>query len=840
MCYNVEFKPKSVDKWGTACTVKVPEATIPNLTPNEIYSFRVVAINEKGKSEPKELGLPVTAKDVAIEPSVNLLFNTYTVKAGEDLTVEVPVRGRPKPVVSWKKDALPLKQTSSVTILNSVTASKILIKEAGREHVGKYEITLANTGGTVSADIGIIVLDKPGPPKAFKVDAVTSDSITVSWSPPDYDGGCSISSYIVEKRDTNSQEWQLVASNVARNAFKAGRLTHRAEYQFRIYAPSDNTGSITVKDDVDPPRIMMDVKFRDTVVVKSGETLKINADLAGRPAPVVSWTKDGKEIELRARIQIISTETSTSVIIKDCIRRDSGQYTLTLQNIAGTVTMPVKCVILDKPGPCAGPLQTTGLTAEKCNLSWGPPQEAGGAEITHYVVEKRETSRLAWTLVKGDLLKTYLQVTGLLKGNEYIFRVLAVNKHGLGEALQCDTVKITDPFTVPLAPFSVEVTEVTGDSMTLTWSKPVTDGGSPISGYVVERLEKTSTRWIRVNREPVVECTTVARKLRKGLEYDFRVYAENAAGLSPPSPASASQRMVNSTKNTVTVVWKPPTADGGAPVIGYRVEYREFIHRPKWIEAIPLTKSLEFTIPGLKEETEYEFCVLAINKHGIAFTLNVPFKGKPVPSVVWAKEGVDLKIRGTIESTESSTSLTIENSKYDGGSPVTNYIVLRRETSTPSWTEVSTNIARSAVKVTKLTRGEEYQFRIKAENRYGVSNHIDSKPITVKLPYSMYSFGSVSLCVFILMDSVLCTILLTPHFVDFSHPWPAFHPLDRLCLEREPAGVLERACDRRWKPGDRIPPPDEGTKQHLVAEGEQDGHPSQPVEGLQYLPWSLL
>uniref|UniRef100_A0A8C5AQK8 Titin n=1 Tax=Gadus morhua TaxID=8049 RepID=A0A8C5AQK8_GADMO len=727
MCYNVEFKPKSVDKWGTACTVKVPEATIPNLTPNEIYSFRVVAINEKGKSEPKELGLPVTAKDVAIEPSVNLLFNTYTVKAGEDLTVEVPVRGRPKPVVSWKKDALPLKQTSSVTILNSVTASKILIKEAGREHVGKYEITLANTGGTVSADIGIIVLDKPGPPKAFKVDAVTSDSITVSWSPPDYDGGCSISSYIVEKRDTNSQEWQLVASNVARNAFKAGRLTHRAE---------------------------------DTVVVKSGETLKINADLAGRPAPVVSWTKDGKEIELRARIQIISTETSTSVIIKDCIRRDSGQYTLTLQNIAGTVTMPVKCVILDKPGPCAGPLQTTGLTAEKCNLSWGPPQEAGGAEITHYVVEKRETSRLAWTLVKGDLLKTYLQVTGLLKGNEYIFRVLAVNKHGLGEALQCDTVKITDPFTVPLAPFSVEVTEVTGDSMTLTWSKPVTDGGSPISGYVVERLEKTSTRWIRVNREPVVECTTVARKLRKGLEYDFRVYAENAAGLSPPSPArnesgkysitlenpSGSKTITYTVKvmdtpgapqalavqevgrGSVTLTWEPPINDGGARIHHYIVERREASRRTWQQSGGKCTKQI-LKIQNLLEGVPYFFRVSAENQHGLGEALELTD-----PTIATA-EPSSPKRMDILDTTDTSVALGWLKPEHDGGSRIQCYVVEVRAKGTDKWMVVG-NTKNLTFSVEKLNKGDEYDFRVKAKNESGLSQPKETlASVLVKEPH---------------------------------------------------------------------------------------------------------
>uniref|UniRef100_A0A3B4THA2 Titin n=1 Tax=Seriola dumerili TaxID=41447 RepID=A0A3B4THA2_SERDU len=1033
MCYNVEFKPKSGDKWGTACTVKVPEATIPNLTPNEAYLFRVVAINEKGKSEPKDLGLPVVAKDVAIEPSVNLLFTTYSVKAGDDLTLEVPVRGRPKPVVSWKKDGLPLKQTSSVTILNTATSSKILIKQASREHVGKYEITLANTAGTVTTDIGVVVLDKPGPPKGIKVDAVTSDSITLSWSPPDYDGGCSISNYIVEKRDTNTQEWQMAASNVARTCFKAGRLTHGAEYQFRIYAvnrygkstyldspgitaqynfkqpgppstpivklatksymlvtwnepvsdggspvlgyhverkerssilwtkmnrgmikdteykvngieegmmyeyriyaeniagigkcskaceavaardpcdppgtpvvtavtrtsvslswdkpeydggakvsgyiierrdlpegrwtrcnftnvpetrydvtgltensqydfrviaknaaglfsePSDNTGPIIIKDDVDPPRIMMDVKFRETVFVKAGETLKINADLAGRPAPVISWTKDGKEIELRARIQIVSTDTSTSVIVKDCSRRDSGQYVLTLQNIAGTVTMPINCVILDKPGPSAGPLQITGLTAEECTLSWGPPQEIGGANITHYVVEKRETSRLAWTLVKGDVTKTYFKVTGLLKGNEYIFRVLAVNKHGLGEALESEAIKVTDPYTFATAPASVDVTTITGDSMTLTWCKPASDGGSPITGYVIERREKTGMRWVRVNRDPVVECTTVATKLRKGCEYDFRVYAENAAGLSPPSEPSATFRamdplvvpsrptkpkIVSSTKDSVSIVWKPPTNDGGAPILGYTVEYRDYVHKPEWVEAIPLTKSLEFTIKGLKTDAEYEFCVKTINKvgssvrslysdaaaamdrtsepsfdvdiemrkvhlvkHSTAFTLNVPFKGKPVPSVDWTKEGVDLKVRGTIESTDSSTSLTIEKAtrndsgeysvtiesplgkatlpmivkvldspgppvnvkvsavtrdsatltweapENDGGDAVKAYHVEKREASKKAWVCVTSNCHALTYKVEDLQEGAIYYFRIIGENEYGV------------------------------------------------------------------------------------------------------------------------
>ena len=89
--------------------------------------------------------------------------------------------------------------------------------------------------------------------------------------------------------------------------------------------------------------------------------------------------------------------------------------------------------------------------------------------------------------------------------------------------------------------------------------------------------------------------------------------------------------------------------------------------------------------------------------------------------------------------TEDSVTLKWEPPKYDGGSQVTNYIVLKRETSTAVWTEVSATVARTMIKVMKLTTGEEYQFRIKAENRFGISDHIDSACVVVKLPYSKLS-----------------------------------------------------------------------------------------------------
>uniref|UniRef100_A0A803YD93 Titin n=1 Tax=Meleagris gallopavo TaxID=9103 RepID=A0A803YD93_MELGA len=919
------MQTKGSVKWSACTQVKTLEATITGLSMGEEYSFRVIATNEKGKSDPRELGVPVIAKDIEIQPSAELLFNTFTVKAGDDLKIDVPFRGRPLPSISWKKDGNPLKETTRVNVQTSKTSTSLSIKEASHEDVGHYELHLSNSAGSTTASLTVVVLDRPGPPTDVHIEEVSADSVTLSWKPPEYDGGCHISNYIVEKRDTTTTTWDIVSAAVARTSIKVSRLTTGSEYQFRICAenrygksihvnspsvvaeypfkppgppgtphvahatkafmivtwqvpvndggsrvlgyhlerkerssilwakvnkslipdtqmkvtgldeglmyeyrvyaeniagigkcskscepvaardpcdppgqpevtnitrtcvslkwtkpeydggakvtgyiierrempdgrwlkcnftnvqetyfdvggltedqryefrviaknaaglfsqPSESTGPVTVKDDVEAPRIMMDVKFRD-VVVKAGEVFKVNADIAGRPIPVVSWTKDGKELEGKARVEIASTDHATAITVKDCIRGDSGQYVLTLQNVAGTRSLAINCKVLDRPGPPAGPLEITGLTAEKCHLSWGPPQENGGADIDYYVVEKRETSRIAWTICEGELKTTSCKVTKLLKDNEYIFRVMGVNKYGVGEPLESVAVKALDPFTVPSPPTSLEITSVSKDSITLCWARPESDGGNEISGYVIERREKTSLRWIRVNKKPVYDLRVKSSGLREGCEYEFRVYAENAAGLSLPSQSTpliraedpiflpsppSKPKIMDSTRSNITIGWTKPLFDGGAPVTAYTVEYKK-TDETEWTTAIQNLRGTEYTISGLVSGSEYVFRVRSINKMGVSepsdssephlakereeepafdidsemrktlivkagesFTMTVPFRGKPVPNVTWNKPDTDLRTRASIDVSDNCTSLTIEKAtRNDSG-----------------------------------------------------------------------------------------------------------------------------------------------------------------------------
>ena len=75
--------------------------------------------------------------------------------------------------------------------------------------------------------------------------------------------------------------------------------------------------------------------------------------------------------------------------------------------------------------------------------------------------------------------------------------------------------------------------------MTLTWQPPLTDGESPISQYIVERQDVTTSAaagagWTRVDRlRPHVYTYTVPH-LVDGHRYLYRVIAENEHGRGPP------------------------------------------------------------------------------------------------------------------------------------------------------------------------------------------------------------------------------------------------------------------------------------------------------------------
>lgn len=85
-----------------------------------------------------------------------------------------------------------------------------------------------------------------------------------------------------------------------------------------------------------------------------------------------------------------------------------------------------------------------------------------------------------------------------------------------------------------------------------------------------------------------------------------------------------------------------------------------------------------------------------------------------------------------------SIKMSWEPPLKDGGAPIRNYIVDKRETSRANWAQVSSKVKGDLleINVEKLIEGREYQFRIRAENTWGVGDALITSPVIAKNPFS--------------------------------------------------------------------------------------------------------
>ena len=129
-----------------------------------------------------------------------------------------------------------------------------------------------------------------------------------------------------------------------------------------------------------------------------------------------------------------------------------------------------------------------------------------------------------------------MEVGNLTPGQEYKFRVSAVNPEGESEPLEAtEAIVAKNPYDPPGPPGKPEPSDWDRFFVELKWAAPKSDGGSPITGYVVEKREMDGPRWIKAAEIRTPDCKGKADNLDEGVYYEFRVRAVNAAGPGEPS-----------------------------------------------------------------------------------------------------------------------------------------------------------------------------------------------------------------------------------------------------------------------------------------------------------------
>ncbi|TLZ81258.1 MAG: fibronectin type III domain-containing protein, partial [Methanobacteriota archaeon] len=181
------------------------------------------------------------------------------------------------------------------------------------------------------------------------------------------------------------------------------------------------------------------------------------------------------------------------------------------------------------PGAPQGLVATAGDAT--VTLTWSAPSSNGGSPITNYRIY-RGTSSNGETLKAtiGNVL-TYADTT-VTNGVTYYYQVSAVNNVGEGPRSNEASATPTAPATPPGAPQGLGATA--GDAtVTLAWSAPSSNGGSPITNYRIYRGTASGGETLKATIGNVLTYSDTS--VTNGVTYYYQVSAVNAAGEGPRS-----------------------------------------------------------------------------------------------------------------------------------------------------------------------------------------------------------------------------------------------------------------------------------------------------------------
>ncbi|KFZ68303.1 Myosin-binding protein H, partial [Podiceps cristatus] len=178
---------------------------------------------------------------------------------------------------------------------------------------------------------------------------------------------------------------------------------------------------------------------------------------------------------------------------------------------------------------------------------------------------------------------------------------LTVRINGAEDKATLD-IQVIEP---PSPPQNLKLVDVWGFNVALEWTPPADNGNSEIKGYVVQKSDKKSGKWFTVLEHCTRTSCTIS-DLIIGNTYSFRVFAENACGLSEKAAVASGVAHIKKTKTTYQLE---------------KIPQRDMMEPPKFTQ--PLTDRK--TTRGY---STHLFCCV---------------RGFPQPKIIWMKNQMEIR-----------------------------------------------------------------------------------------------------------------------------------------------------------------------------------------------------
>ncbi|MDE2806514.1 MAG: fibronectin type III domain-containing protein [Gemmatimonadota bacterium] len=609
-------------------------------------------------------------------------------------------------------------------------------------HAGfQYEVQAQNASGWGARTLPVVATTTGGTglPLAprFLTATPIGSTVRLTWVAPLSVGGSAILSYQVEVSVDNGFNWTLLASGIAGLTYTHVPAPPGVVRWYRVRARNVHGlgPAVTV--------------MTGTVGVGTPSAPLNLTAAAGASAVDLDWdapVSPGTGAILRYEIYVSADAGLTWSFVASTVpsvtsyqdtraaRGTARRYRVWAVNALGAGAPAfVDAPTAGAPGPPRN-LEAVAVGPTEIELDWDAPRDDGGSAITGYRIEYSRTGTGSWRALEADTksANTGYTDTPLDPGTTRHYRVRAIN--GAGLSSDWSDVAHATTVTVPGAPTGLRVVPGTLQGSTqllLTWTRPSTDGGSPITGYRIEWSSTGTGFWREV--EDNTGSTTTAythRGLSPGTTRYYRVRAINGAGLSgnwsnvahatteatvpgaPTALRAVPSGLQGSTQLRLT--WTRPS-DGGSPITGYRIEMSP-TGVAGWTEVVASTPSAATTYlhTGLPAGTTRFYRVAAINARGrgaySATARGTTNAGRPGPPLGLLARGAGPR----------SATLNWEAPATDGGARITGYTIRARRANEASWVTTNTGSTATTFTHTGLQPATAYRFQVAAINSVGV------------------------------------------------------------------------------------------------------------------------
>jgi fibronectin type 3 domain-containing protein len=450
-----------------------------------------------------------------------------------------------------------------------------------------YTVAAVNSAGTspMSNQANATpVATQVAPPSAPQSLTATGGNGTVklSWTAPSSNGGAPVTGYNIYRGTTSGGESGTPVGTVngTTTTFTDTGLTNGTTYYYTVAAlnsagtsPKSNQANATPQATVPTAPTGLVASAGNGSVMLSWTAPASNGGSPITGYDVYRGTSAGGESPTPIATNVAgSTYTDTGVT-----NGTTYYYKVTAVNAVGQSPQSNEANATPK-APAAAPSAPQGLTATGGNgtvaLSWTAPASNGGSAVTGYDVYRGTSAGgESSTPVATGVTTTSFNDTGLTNGTTYYYKVTAVN--AVGQSPQSNEANATPAATAPTAPLSVVASGGNG-SVTVSWSVPASNGGSPITGYDVYRGTSAGGESPTPIATNVPGTSYTDTGVMNGITYYYKVTAVNAVSQSPrsneasatphaPSTASYVGRVGSATASSSTTTISVPVSGSGVP-----------------------------------------------------------------------------------------------------------------------------------------------------------------------------------------------------------------------------------------------------------------------------------